>query len=192
MEWTSIVPFLLGSSRRRQCPHVDLARIVLYGYFRLRTNTMRKKFTCRTNQTDLSFACLQRLTTLNRSGTRVAFGHRDRAWSADPGRSDMDIRFFSPEIEFAADKDLLAVFRWRKSHDRRTCQHVWYTQSIFIFSFYRWGRCRWILDWILSERERKKAIRTLDDGSNENVNVKVNVKCETTKRIHTWRTSGLC
>lgn len=62
------------------------------GYFRLWTNTMRK-FICRTNETDLSFACLQRL---NRQGHERRFWASRSSMLANPRRSDVDIRFFSP------------------------------------------------------------------------------------------------
>lgn len=59
-------------------------------------------------------------------------------------------------------KDLVAVFRWRKSHDRRTCQHVWYTIYIyFLLLSVRTMSLNIGLDF--SERERKRAIKLLDE-----------------------------
>lgn len=184
MEWTSIVPFLLGSSRRKLCPACGSGSNNIMVISGCEQTRFEKKIHCRTNRTDLSFACLQRLTTLNRQGrgTRSLLGIEIQHDPADPDRSDMDIRFFSPEIEFAADKDL-AVFRWRKSHDRRTCQHVWYTiYFYFLLLSVRTMSLNIGLD--LSERERKKAINARR-WFEWKCKHKVNVKCGRTKCIFT-------
>jgi len=157
----SRVPFLLGSSRRKQC--VICFKYV--GCFRMRTNTMRK-FSAELMKSICFFTASYRSksTKMYASailGIQIDHVKHIRIWASDS--------FHRGGNRIRRHKDLVAVFRWRKSYDRRIVPICIKYNSYVVFSFYRWGR--WILDWTYPrERERKR--QTLDNGSNENVNIK--------------------
>ena len=105
------VPFLLGSSRRKQC----VICLKCVGYFRMRTNTMRK-FSAELMKSICFFAASYRSksTKMYESailGIQIEHVKQIRIWTSDS--------FHRGGNRICRHKDLVAVFRWRKSYDRR-------------------------------------------------------------------------